>query len=192
MGAAGEESRRVRVMLSADAHARGGARSPRLEDWQGGVLSLRVVDPGTLVVAAGDETIAAGELLWGEGTRLRVEPLRGHPPAALPRVVSPEPDREEVEVDVPEGVGAGELLTLTYEWGWKHAGKPALERTWRLPPMEEIPPEWLEDEQVETKDTPEDGGGQRAHIPLGPGGFPPRAIGPGAAGVALGGRVRLS
>lgn len=52
MGAAGEESRRVRVMLSADAHMRGGARSPRLEDWKEGALSLRVVDPGRLVVKA--------------------------------------------------------------------------------------------------------------------------------------------
>ncbi|KFA88399.1 hypothetical protein [Archangium violaceum] len=121
------------------------------------MLSLRVMDPGTLVVKAGDEVVAAGGLLWGEGTRLRVEPLMGHPPAPLPRLVSPEPGREEVEVDVPEAVGAGELLTLTYDWGWNH--KAPLERTWRLPPMEDIPPEWLEDEQVESEreDTPEDG-----------------------------------
>ena len=155
MSAAGEELSRVRVTLSADAHAR--ALSPRMENWQGGVLSLRVVDPGTLVVEAGDEVVAAGELLWGEGTRLRVEQRRAYPPAPLPRVVSREPGREEVEVDVPEGVGTGGLLTLTYEWDWEH--KPALVRTWRLPPVEEIPPEWLEDEQVETEpeDTPEDG-----------------------------------
>ena len=89
------------------------------------------------MVKAGDEVIAAGELAWGEEQAAAGGPARGHPPAALPRVVSREPGREEVEVDVPEGVGAGELLTLTYEWGWKHAGKPALERTWRLPPMEE-------------------------------------------------------
>jgi len=151
MSAAGEESRRVRVTLSADAPARVKAPSPRVEDWQGGVLSLRVMDPGTLVVEAGDEVIAAGELLWGEGKRLRVEPRTAHPPAMLPRLVSPEPGREEVEVDVPEGVGAGELLTLTYEWGWKHAGKPALERTWRLPPLKDIPPEWLEDEPLDTR-----------------------------------------
>ncbi|WP_329726040.1 hypothetical protein, partial [Archangium sp.] len=121
------------------------------------MLSLRVMDPGTLVVEAGDEVIAAGELLWGEGTRLRVEQRRGHPPAPLPRLVSPEPGREEVEVDVPEGVGAGGVLTLTYEWGRQDT--PALERTWRLPPLEDLPPEWLEDELVETEQegTPEDG-----------------------------------
>ena len=106
---------------------------------------------------AGDEVIAAGDLNWGEDRRLRVDPLKGHPAAALPRVVSAEPSWEEVGVDVPEGIGAGAMLTLTYEWGWDYRDTPALERTWRLPPMEDIPPEWLEDEQVETKDTPEDG-----------------------------------
>ncbi|HYO53388.1 hypothetical protein [Archangium sp.] len=122
------------------------------------MLSLRVVDPGRLVVKAGAEVIAAGALGWGEDQRLRVDPLEAYPPEALPRVVNRERGREEVEVDVPEGVGAGEQLTLTYEWDWKHAGKPALERTWRLPPMEDIPPEWLEDEQVETEpDDKEDG-----------------------------------
>ncbi|MCY1083791.1 hypothetical protein [Archangium lansingense] len=154
--ASGEELRREQVTLSAEAHARAKAPSPRVEDWKGDVLSLRVMDPGTLVVEAGDEVVAAGELLWGEGTRLRVEPRRGYPPAPLPRLVSPEPGREEVEVDVPEGVGAGGVLTLTYDWG--HKDTPALERTWRLPPMEDIPPEWLEDELVETEQegTPED------------------------------------
>src|SRR5690242_664498 len=77
MSAAGGELRRERVTLSAEAHARAGAPSLRVEDWKGDVLSLRVMDPGTLVVEAGDEVIAAGELLWGEGTRLRVEPRRG-------------------------------------------------------------------------------------------------------------------
>jgi hypothetical protein len=50
------------------------------------------------------------------------------------------------------------MLTLTYEWGWDYQDRPALVRTWRLPPMEEIRPEWLEDEQVETEQegTPED------------------------------------
>ncbi|WNG59863.1 hypothetical protein F0U59_37945 [Archangium gephyra] len=158
MSAAGEELRRERVTLSFNAHARAKAPLPRVEDWKGDLLSLRVMDPGTLVVEAGDEVIAAGELLWGEGTRLRVEPRRGYPPAPLPRLVSPEPGREEVEVDVPEGVSAGGMLTLTYEWG--HQDTPALERIWRLPPMEEIPPEWLEDEWVETEQegTPEDEG----------------------------------
>ncbi|HEX5752097.1 MAG TPA: hypothetical protein VFZ09_38130, partial [Archangium sp.] len=123
------------------------------------MLSLQVMDPGFLVVEAGDEVLAAGELLWGEGSRLRVEPRRGYPPAPLPRVVSREPGREEVEVDVPEGMGAGAMLTLTYEWGWDYRDTPALELTWRLPPVEDIPPEWLEDEWVEgeREDTPEDG-----------------------------------
>ncbi|HYO59075.1 hypothetical protein [Archangium sp.] len=159
MSAAGEEPRRVRVTLSAEAHPRAEALNPRLEDWKEGIFSLRVVDPGRLVVKAGAEVIAAGALGWGEDGRLRVDPLEAWLPEALPRVVNREPGREEVEVDVPPGVGAGEQLTLTYEWDWKHAGKPALERTWRLPPMEEdIPPEWLEDEQVETEreGTPED------------------------------------
>lgn len=164
MSAAGEESRRVRVTLSAEAHARAKAPSPHLEDWNASVLSLRVMDPGTLVVEAGDEVIAAGELLWGEGTRLRVEPRRGYPPAPLPRLVSPEPGREEVEVDVPEGVGAGGVLTLTYEWG--HQDTPPLVRTWRLPPAEELPPEWLEDEpsEPEREDLLEDEAGARAVI----------------------------
>ncbi|WP_152622338.1 hypothetical protein [Archangium violaceum] len=87
MSAAGEESGRVRVTLSGEVHARAQALRPRLEDWKGGVLSLRVMDPGTLVVEAGDEVVAAGELNWGEGTRLWVEPRRGHPPAPLPRLV---------------------------------------------------------------------------------------------------------
>ncbi|WPB80600.1 hypothetical protein KYC5002_15835 [Archangium violaceum] len=160
MSAAGEELRRVRVTLSAEAHSRAKAASPRLEDWKAGALSLRVVDPGRLVVKAGDEIIAASDLNWGEDKRLRVDPSTAWPPAALPRVVSREPGREEVEVDVPEGIGAGAMLTLTYEWGWDYRDTPALERTWRLPPMEDIPPEWLEDERVETEgeDTPEDEG----------------------------------
>ncbi|KFA93033.1 hypothetical protein Q664_12205 [Archangium violaceum Cb vi76] len=144
-------------MLSADPHARAGVPEPRPEDWKGGVLFFQVKDPGFLVVEAGDELIAAGELLWGEDNRLRVEPRRSHLSAALPRLVSHEPGREAVEVDVPEGVGAGGVLTLTYAWNWKHTGRPALVRTWRLPPMEDIPPEWLEEEQAETEDTPEDG-----------------------------------
>ncbi|MFE8605652.1 hypothetical protein [Archangium violaceum] len=81
--------------------------------------------------------------------RLRVDPIKGHPPTPLPRVVSREPDREEVEVDVPEGIGAGAMLTLTYEWSWDYRDAPALVRTWRLPAMEDIPQVWLEDEQVE-------------------------------------------
>ncbi|WP_143177716.1 hypothetical protein [Cystobacter ferrugineus] len=128
------------------------------------MLALRVVDPGRLVVKAGGEVIAAAALGWGEDQRLRVDSLEAYPPEALPRMVNRERGREEVEVDVPEGVGAGEHLTLTYEWDWKHAGKPALERAWRLPPMEDIPPEWLEDEpsEPEREDTLEDEAGARA------------------------------
>ncbi|HYO70565.1 MAG TPA: hypothetical protein VEU33_31250 [Archangium sp.] len=151
MSAAGAELRRVRVTLSAEAHSRAETLGPRLEDWKEGTLSLRVMDPGRLVVKAGAEVIAAGALGWGEDQRLRVDPLEAYPPEALPRVVNRERGREEVEVDVPEGGGAGEHLTLTYEWDWKHAGEPALERTWRLPPTEEIPPEWLEDEPSEPR-----------------------------------------
>src|SRR5690242_13892448 len=164
MSATGEESRRVRVTLSAEAHSRAEALSPRLEDWKEGVLALRVVDPGRLVVKAGGEVIAAAALGWGEDQRLRVDSLEAYPPEALPRVVNRERGREEVEVDVPEGVGAGEHLTLTYEWDWKHAGEPALERTWRLPPTEDIPPEWLEDEpsEPEQEDTLGDEAGAQA------------------------------
>ena len=113
--AAGGEPRRERVMLSVRAPPR--EEAPRQEDWpEGAVLSLRVVDPGRLVVKAGAEVLAAGTLGWGEDERLRLEPLEDAPSEALPRVVSREPGREEVEVHVPAGVGAGAPLTLTYEW----------------------------------------------------------------------------
>jgi hypothetical protein len=158
MSAAGEELRGVRVTLSAEDHLRAEAVSQRVEDWQGEVLSLRVVDPGLLVVEAGDEVIAAGALNWGEDQRLRIDPHLAYPRTAPPRVVSREPGREEVEVDVPKRIGAGAMLTLTYGWSWDYRDTPALVRTWRLPPEEDIPPEWLEDEQVEAERevTPED------------------------------------
>jgi hypothetical protein len=160
MNAAGGEPRKERVTLSVDTRPREEAHSPSLEVWrEEGALSLRVVHPGRLVVKAGEEVLAAGALGWGEDQRLRVDPLEGYPPEALPRVVNHEPGQEEVEVHVPTEAGAGEQLTLTYEWEWKHAGKPALVRTWYLSPGEdEIPPEWLEDEQLETEreDSPED------------------------------------
>jgi hypothetical protein len=160
MNAAGGEPRKERVTLSVEARQREEAHNPRLEVWgEEGELSLRVVDPGRLVVKAGEEVLAAGALGWGEDQRLRVDPLEDYPSEALPRVVDREPGKEEVEIDIPAGVGAGERLTLTYEWEWKHEGKPALVRTWYLSPGEdEIPPEWLEDEQVEPEreDTPED------------------------------------
>ncbi|HYO52171.1 hypothetical protein [Archangium sp.] len=177
MSAAGGEPGRERVTLSVEVRPREQAPSPRLEVWrEEGVLSLRVVDPGRLVVRAGAEVIAAGTLGWGEDQRLRVDPLEAYPPTALPRVVHREPGREEVEVRVPAGVGAGELLTLTYEWDWKHEGKPALVRTWLLPPREQdLPieeelsePELREDELSgsELEDTPEDEVGARAFLSL--------------------------
>ncbi len=147
-----------RVTLSVETRPREqDAQRPRLDVWpEQGVLSLRVVDPGRLVVKAGSHLIAAGALGWGEDGRLRVDALEASPPTLLPRVVNREPGREEVEVRVPAGVGTGELLTLTYEWDWKHTGKPALVRTWLLPSMQQDFP--LEDElsEPEREDTPED------------------------------------
>ena len=158
--AAGGEPGRERVTLSVRERPRAEALGPRQEIWrEGGVLALRVVDPGRLVVKAGAEVLAAGALGFGEDQRLRMEPLEAWPPEVLPRVVNREPGREEVEVHVPAGVGDGGLLTLTYEWDWAHAGKPALVRTWRLPSLEQdIAPEWLEDELTEGggEGTPED------------------------------------
>jgi hypothetical protein len=146
------------VLLSVEAHPReADAQHPHLEVWpEQGVLSLRVVDPGRLLVKAGAQLIAAGALGWGEDGRLRVDVLQASPPTLLPRVVSREPGREEVEVLIPADVGAGELLTLTYEWDWKHTGTPALVRTWLLPPLEQDFP--LEDSlsQPEREDTPDE------------------------------------
>ncbi|HEX5749596.1 MAG TPA: hypothetical protein VFZ09_25425 [Archangium sp.] len=166
MSAAGEELRQVKVLLSVKAHPPDAAPGPRLEEWRAGVLSLRVVDAGRLVVMAGAEVIAAGALRFDEEQRLHVDLLADYPPETLPRVVNRESGREEVEVDVPEGVGAGALLSLTYEWDWYHTGKPALVRTWRLPPLEAIPPEWLEDEpsEPEWEDAPEDEDGVLAFL----------------------------
>ncbi|WP_309891563.1 hypothetical protein, partial [Archangium sp.] len=154
--AVGGEPRRERVMLSVRAPPR--EEALRQEDWpEGAVLSLRVVDPGRLRVKAGAHVLAASELGWGEDERLRLEPLEDSPSEALPRVVNREPGREEVEVHVPAGVDAGAPLTLTYEWDWKHAGRPALVRTWRLPALEpDVPPEWLEDEPSEQEEAPEE------------------------------------
>ena len=172
---AGEESRRERVTLSVEAAPQVDSPIPRLENWRQGVLSLRVVDPGRLMVTAGAEVIAAGSLRFDEELHLHVDPLEDYPLESPPRVVNRERGREWVEVDVPEGVGAGELLTLTYEWDWYHTGKPALVRTWRLPPVEEdIPPEWLEDEPSETEreDTAEDEADMLAFLSLQQAPFP--------------------
>jgi hypothetical protein len=137
LSAAGGQPGLERVTLSVEARPReADAQHPRLEVWpEQGVLSLRVVDPGRLLVKAGEEVLAAGALGWGEDGRLRMDVLQASPPTLLPRVVNREPGREEVEVLIPADVGAGELLTLTYEWDWKHTGTPALVRTWLLPSM---------------------------------------------------------
>ncbi len=101
------------------------------------VLPLRVVEPGRLVVKAGDQVLAKCFLGWGEDERLRVGPLTADSPLALPRVVNRRAGAEEVEVLIPVELGAGTLLTLRYEWEWKHRGKPALVRTWPLQPLPE-------------------------------------------------------
>lgn len=79
------------------------------------VLPLRVVDSGRLIVRAGEQVLAECYLGWGEDGRLRVGPLAPDSPIALPRVVNRRVGQEEVEVLVPAELGAGELLTLTYE-----------------------------------------------------------------------------
>ncbi len=101
------------------------------------VLPLRVVDPGRLVVKAGDQLLAECYLGWGEDERLRVGPVTADSPLALPQVVNRRVGQEEVEVYIPAERGAGALLTLTYEWEWRHRGKPALVRTWPLQPPED-------------------------------------------------------
>ena len=136
--AAGGEPRREQVILSAQAWSQEEDTRRSHEVWrEEGVLSLRVVDPGRLVVKAGSQILAASALGWGEDRRLRVDALEGYPPTLLPRVLHLEPGREEVEVHVPARVDAGELLTLTYSWDWKHAAKPPLVRTWMLTPSEQ-------------------------------------------------------
>jgi hypothetical protein len=110
--AAGEAPSLARVELEADAAARvesvGEVRA-------GGVLRLRLVEDGRLEV----RRMMFEELEWR--------------PRLLPRVVSVEPGREEVEVVLPEEVESGEEeVVVRYEWGWKHQEKPAMERRWRL------------------------------------------------------------
>jgi hypothetical protein len=74
LGAAGDERRLARVLLSVK-------EQPRVEQRevvQAGVpwvLPLRVVDPGRLVVKAGGQVIAECALGWGEDNKLRVSPL---------------------------------------------------------------------------------------------------------------------
>ncbi|KFA88989.1 hypothetical protein [Archangium violaceum] len=120
----------ARVRLSVD-------EPPRVEGVAevraGGVLRLRAVVPGRLEVKVGGEVEAECHLGWGEDERLRVDEVEEETPSPLPRVVSREPGREEVEVALPEEVEGGEAwVEVRYAWGWRHEGKPPLERRWRL------------------------------------------------------------
>jgi hypothetical protein len=136
LSVASSEQKLERVTLSVK-EPRQEARTEVVRRGVARVLPLRVVDPGRLVVKAGDQLLAECYLGWGEDERLRVGPLMPDSPLSLPRVVNRRVGQEEVEVLIPAELGAGELLTLTYEWDWKHRGKPALVRTWRLQPQEE-------------------------------------------------------
>jgi len=137
LGLAGGERRLERVLLSVKEPP----RVNHAEVVQAGVpwvLALRVMDPGRLVVKAGGQVVAECSLGWGEDNKLRVGPLAANTPIPLPRVVNREAGREEVEVQVPPEVGDGELLVLTYDWDWKHQGKPAMVHTWPLrPPVDD-------------------------------------------------------
>jgi hypothetical protein len=137
LSAASGERRLERVTLSVKEPRRVDRTEvvQRRTQW---VLPLRVMDPGLLVVKAGDQILAECYLGWGEDERLRVGPLTADSPIALPRVANREVGREEVEVLIPAEVGAGALLTLTYEWEWKHRGKPALVRTWLRRPGQHL------------------------------------------------------
>ncbi|HSP77337.1 MAG TPA: hypothetical protein VLQ93_02320, partial [Myxococcaceae bacterium] len=119
---------RVRLSLKEPARVEGAG-----EVRAGGVLRLRAEEPGRLEVKVGGEVVAACHLGWGEDERLRVEEVAEEGPRVLPRVVSREPGREEVEVVLPEEVEGGEAwVEVRYVWGWRYEGKPALERRWRL------------------------------------------------------------
>lgn len=136
LSVASSEQELERVTLSVK-EPRQEARTEVVRRGVARVLPLRVVDPGRLVVKAGDQLLTECYLGWGEDGRLRVGPLMPDLPRSLPRVVNRRVGQEEVEVLIPAELGAGELLTLTYEWDWKHRGNPALVRTWRLQPQEE-------------------------------------------------------
>jgi hypothetical protein len=84
MNATGEELGREQVTLSMEALPRAEALSPHMEDWREGVLSLRVMDPGRLVVRVGAEVIAASALGWGEDQRLRVDRTHSRPGRSRP------------------------------------------------------------------------------------------------------------
>jgi hypothetical protein len=140
LGVAGGEQTLERVTLSVK-EAREERRAEVVRPGVPWVLPLRVVDPGKLVVKAGEQLLAECFLGWGEDERLRVGPVTAGSPVPLPRVVSRERGQEEVEVSIPAALEGEALLTLTYEWEWKHQGKPALVRTWpgvsrRPPPLQ--------------------------------------------------------
>ncbi|HEX5750701.1 MAG TPA: hypothetical protein VFZ09_31025 [Archangium sp.] len=140
LSAAGGELRLEPVTLSVKQRAevdavqvvRAGVPVPGA--WEAVVLPLRVVDSGRLRVEAGAQVVAACSLGFGEDELLRVEPLEADSHLPLPRVLHRERGREEVAVHIPVGAGDGQRLVLTYEWDWIHQGKPALVRTWQLPP----------------------------------------------------------
>ncbi len=136
LSVASSEQRLERVTLSVK-EPRHEVRAEVVRRGIAWVLPLRVVDPGRLVVKAGDQVLAECYLGWGEDERLRVGPVTADSPIALPRVANRRVEQEVVEVLIPAELGSGELLTLTYEWGWKHRGKPALVRTWSLQPQED-------------------------------------------------------
>ncbi|HLM45094.1 MAG TPA: hypothetical protein VK458_14565, partial [Myxococcaceae bacterium] len=137
LSAAGGELRLERVTLSVEQRPRGdGARveaGPGPLPPEGVVLPLRVVDPGRLVVTVGEQRLTDCHLGFGESGALLLDSLEADAP--LPRVVNREPGKEEVEVHLPVSGVAGQRLVLTYEWGWKHEGKPPLVRTWHLPAL---------------------------------------------------------
>lgn len=87
LSAASGVHRLERVMLSVKEPP----RVERTEVVQRGthwVLPLRVMDPGRLVVKAGEQLLAECYLGWGEDGRLRVGPLTADSPIALPRVTT--------------------------------------------------------------------------------------------------------
>ena len=96
----GDERRLARVLLSVKEQP----RVEHVEVVQAGVpwvLPLRVMDPGRLVVKAGDQVIAECSLGWGEDNKLRVSSLAAHPTIPLPRVANRGVGQEEVEVRGP-------------------------------------------------------------------------------------------
>lgn len=109
LSAASGEQRLERVTLSVE--------EPRLEHraqvvrrgvaW---VLPLRGVDPGRLVVKAGDRHLVECYLGWGEDERLRVGPLTEDSPLALPRVVNL---GEEAPATQLKQIGEEEMLSTT-------------------------------------------------------------------------------